>query len=77
MNDSETSSGQILRLTFSVEEVAQLLGLSRSAVYEAIARGDIPALRFGRRIVIARHALDQLLTNPTTEPSRAGDATPA
>lgn len=50
MNDSETSSGQILRLTLSVEEVAQLLGLSRSAVYEAIARGDIPALRFGRRI---------------------------
>ena len=61
MNDSETSSGQILRLTFSVEEVAQLLGLSRSAVYEAIARGDIPALRFGRRIVIVRDALDRLL----------------
>ena len=76
MNDSETTSGQILRLTFSVEEVAQLLGLSRSAVYEAIARGDIPALRFGRRIVIARDALDRLLANSTTERPGVRDRMP-
>jgi excisionase family DNA binding protein len=49
------------RLTFSVEEVAQMLGLSRSATYEAIARGEIPSLRFGRRIVVTRRALHRLL----------------
>ena len=49
------------RLTLTVEEVAQVLGLSRSATYEAIARGEIPSLRFGRRIVVTRHALHRLL----------------
>jgi excisionase family DNA binding protein len=49
------------RLTLTVEEVAQVLGLSRSATYEAIARGEIPSLRFGRRIVVTRRALHRLL----------------
>ena len=77
MDNSGTSGGQSHRLTFSVEEVSQLLGVSKSAVYEAIARGDIPALRFGRRIVIVRHALDQLLASSTTEGPGVGDRKPA
>jgi excisionase family DNA binding protein len=49
------------RLTLTVEEVAQILGLSRSATYEAIARGEIPSLRFGRRIVVTQRVLHGLL----------------
>lgn len=40
------------RLTVTVEEAATILGLGRSAAYEAIRRGEIPARRLGRRIVI-------------------------
>lgn len=46
------------RVTMSVPEAARLLGLSDSAAYEAVARGEIPAVRIGRRILVKR---DQLL----------------
>lgn len=40
------------RATISVEEVASLLGLGRTATYEAIRRGQVPSRRLGRRIVV-------------------------
>jgi len=51
----------IERRTLSVDDVAKILGVGRSAVYEAIRRGEIPALHFGRRIVVPRQALLRLL----------------
>ena len=41
------------RLTVTVDEAAAILGLGRSAAYEATRRGQIPSRRLGRRIVIA------------------------
>lgn len=49
------------RLTLSVEEAAALLGISRALAYELIARGELPSLRLGRRIVVPRRALEQLV----------------
>jgi excisionase family DNA binding protein len=50
------------RLTYSVEEVAEVLGLSRSKTYELVARGDIPVVPLaGRRKLIARATVDRLL----------------
>ena len=49
------------RMTFTVEEAAKLLGIGRSAAYEAVRMGTIKSLRFGRRIVIPRVALEDLL----------------
>ncbi len=40
------------RLTISVEEAAALLGLGRTAAYEAARRGELPTRRLGRRIVV-------------------------
>lgn len=51
--------------TLSVRETAQILGLSRNATYGAIYRGEIPALRFGQRIVVPKDALEHLLVNPS------------
>ena len=42
------------RLTYSVSEVAELLGNSRSTAYDCIRHGEIPALVLGRRIVVSR-----------------------
>lgn len=42
----------------------RMLGLGRSAIYEAIERGEIPVLRFGRRIVVSKKALARLLDPP-------------
>lgn len=49
------------RRTYTVPEVAVLVGISRSTAYECVRRGEIPSRRFGRRIVVLRHELDRLL----------------
>ncbi len=49
------------KLTVSVEEAAELLGISRTLAYVLAARGELPVLRFGRRIVIPRRRLEELL----------------
>lgn len=49
------------RHTLTVEEVAELLGIGRTTAYEAVHAGTIPSLRFGRRIVVPRAALERLL----------------
>jgi hypothetical protein len=41
-----------LPTVLTVERAGQLFGLSRSAAYEAAARGDLPVIRFGRRLVV-------------------------
>ncbi|MHB8289936.1 MAG: helix-turn-helix domain-containing protein [Acidimicrobiales bacterium] len=59
----ETKSGKpVERLTFTVEEAAESLGISRAFAYEAIARGEIPCIRIGRRVLIPKIALDKLLS---------------
>lgn len=49
-------------LVYSVNELRKLLGISRGLVYEAIRTGQIPSIRFGRRILVPRFALERLLT---------------
>ena len=47
------------------EDVAARLGIGRNQAYEAIQRGEIPALRFGRRWLVPRVAFERLLTATT------------
>lgn len=49
------------RLTLTVEEAAVLLGISRGLAYELVRRGEIPALRLGRRVVVPVRALEAML----------------
>ena len=61
---SERSSGSSFakdRLVFTVVEAAYLLNISRAFAYELVARGELPAIRLGRRIVIPRVGLEKLL----------------
>lgn len=54
------------RLTLTVEEAATSLGISRASAYEAVGRGDIPAIRIGRRILVPRAALERFLASTVT-----------
>ena len=46
----------------TVVEAGKVLGLARSAAYEAVARGDIPCIRLGkRRIVVSVRVLERIL----------------
>jgi excisionase family DNA binding protein len=49
------------RDTYTVPEAAKRVGISRNAAYEAIKRGELPALRIGSRLVVPRAALERLL----------------
>jgi excisionase family DNA binding protein len=49
------------REVLTVEEVAKRLGLGRNSAYEGVARGEIPSIRVGRRILVPRVAIDRML----------------
>ena len=52
---------ELERSVYKVDEAARLLGLSRNSAYEAIKRGEIPIIRFGRRLVVPIAGLNRLL----------------
>lgn len=41
-------------LTYTVDEVAALLGIARGMAYESVRNGSIPATRVGRRWLVPR-----------------------
>jgi len=49
------------RMVLNVEEARRIMGISRGLMYEAIHQGEIPSINIGRRILIPRAALMQLL----------------
>ncbi len=53
------------RLTYTVVEAAELLGISRTSAYECVRRGEIPSITLGRRVVVSRVALQRLLESAT------------
>lgn len=48
--------------TFTVNETASLLGLSRGSVYQGVMTGEIPSIRIGGRILVPKAALEKLLS---------------
>lgn len=54
---------------YTVDEAALLLRIGRSAAYEAVRRGQLPALRLGRKLRIPRKALEQMLMGESPRPS--------
>lgn len=59
------------RATISVEEAAELLGVGRTAAYEAAHRGQLPTRRLGRRLFVPVPAFFEWLQ---TADSGAGEA---
>lgn len=45
----------------TVSEAARVLGISRSSAYECVRRGELRAVRLGRRLVVPRSAVTELL----------------
>lgn len=59
---------------FTVCEVAKILRIGKLSVYQAITRGEIPCIRIGRRILIPRYALEQLLGSATALPGHRAES---
>ena len=58
------------RLTYTVEEAGDLLGISRGNAYNLVRTGQIPALRMGRRLLVSRGALEDLLGHAPPPPGK-------
>jgi excisionase family DNA binding protein len=50
--------------TLSVEEAAELLGISRGLAFRLAREGKLPAWRLGKRLRICRPALEAILRDP-------------
>jgi excisionase family DNA binding protein len=62
LSQRETRAGA--RRTYSVEEAAEMIGLSRNAAYRACRAGDFPGLiKVGRRYLISKVEFDRLVPN--------------
>jgi excisionase family DNA binding protein len=48
-------------LTLSVEHAARLIGISRTTAYRMVRSGDLPAVRVGRRVLILKKPLMEML----------------
>ena len=55
------SEAHPLPLTLSVPEAGRRLGLGKNAAYEAARRGELPVLRFGRKLRVPRVAFERML----------------
>jgi excisionase family DNA binding protein len=55
------------RLTLTVEQAAQLLGISRGLAYALARCGKLPVVRLGRRLLVPRRALERMLDQPSTK----------
>ena len=54
------------RRTYSVNEAAAILGISRTTVYQCVRTKELPSLRFRGRIVIPAAVIDALLEDPAS-----------
>ena len=52
------------RLTLTVLETARLLNVCREAAYKGVHDGTIPSIRIGRRILVPRQPLLDMLSPP-------------
>jgi len=61
------------KLTITVEEAGRILGISRGLAYQMAREGRIPTIRFGKRLVVPRWAIEHLLQEPQpVNPTPAG-----
>jgi len=54
-------------LTVTVEQAAEMLGISRGLAYQAAREGAIPAIRLGRRLLVPRAKLLQFVGEASRE----------
>jgi excisionase family DNA binding protein len=67
--DSSTSTLRLLPEVLTAREAAAILRVGRNQLYQAVARGELGAIRIGRSIRIPRHALLVLLASTGPQPA--------
>ena len=55
------------RLCITVPEAAEMLGISRNFAYELVKQKQLPVIKFGKRLLIPRVALEKMLEKGATQ----------
>jgi hypothetical protein len=50
---------------YSAPEAGAMVGLTRNASYEAVKRGDIPTIRFGKLLKVPKAKWDKIILGET------------
>jgi DNA binding domain, excisionase family len=52
-------------MTYTVSEVAKILGIGRNLAYEMVQNDKLPSIKLGsKRIVVPKAAIDEMLRRP-------------
>ena len=68
-SDATAHENATSRLLLTVDNVAHLLSINRSTVYDMLGRGDLPSVKIGRRRLISRQALIDFISRSEHEGS--------
>lgn len=60
------------KLTYTLVEAAQVLGISKSYAYELAKRNELPIVRIGSRIVLPIKRLEEWLEEQTVKTAVGG-----
>ena len=61
LDNSKTLQGYAQRLTLTVQEAANQIGVSKPVMYRLLENGEIHAIRIGRKILIPQEAVTDYL----------------
>lgn len=60
--------------TFTIPEAAKILGIGRTAAYDAARTGQIPVIKIGKRLLVPKTALDRMLSEAGCPQAEGRDA---
>lgn len=55
------------KLVYNISEVADILGISKTFAYTLVKQNKLPAIRIGKRIIVARIRLEQWISDKDKE----------
>lgn len=61
MDESIEKNSGVERLCLTVPEAAEMLGISRNFAYQLVKEGKLPVIKFGKKLLIPRAALEKML----------------
>ncbi len=62
----DTQTNRPERRVYAPKELMEIFGLCKTAVYQGIERGEIPSIRIGKRILVPKDAVDNLLNGKSS-----------
>lgn len=51
------------KMTYSIDEAAQILGVSKSFMYKLAQNNEVPVIRLGKRLVIPKSKLHDFINH--------------